>query len=101
MTKSRANLVLKPLSEQFARRAREFSDTVALLGHHDHIGPGVLKLFQEIKHQHALCTDAEGKLEQYLQDGNKQTKMSIRSLGQHQHGNNGIPVEAADSDGSS
>ena len=35
----------------YARRAREFSDLVALLGRHNSIGPEVLKLFKKIKRQ--------------------------------------------------
>jgi hypothetical protein len=59
--------LLKSLSEKYARRAREFSDTVALLGRHEHLGPEVLKLFKEIKLQRALCRNAEEKFERYLQ----------------------------------
>jgi len=59
--------MLKSLSEQYARRAREFSDTVALLGRHNHVGPEVLQLFRQIKRQRALCGDVESKLERYLQ----------------------------------
>jgi len=58
--------MLKSLSEQYARRAREFSDAVALLGRHESVGPDVLKLFKKIKRQHQLCGDAEGKLERYI-----------------------------------
>ena len=59
--------MLKPLSEQYARRAREFSDSVALLGRHSSIGPDFLKLFKEIKRQRELCGDAEEQLERYMQ----------------------------------
>jgi hypothetical protein len=68
--------MMRSLSEQYARRAREFSDTVALLGHHDHIGPEVLKLFKEIKRQRALCGDAEEKLERYLRQENDHARES-------------------------
>jgi hypothetical protein len=60
-------MVLKSLSEQYARRAREFSDSVALLGRHNSVGPEVLKLFKKIKRQRELCGDAEEKLERYIQ----------------------------------
>jgi len=59
--------LLKSLSEQYARLAREFSDSVALLGRHNTVGPEVLKLFKKIKRHRELCGDAEEKLERYLQ----------------------------------
>jgi hypothetical protein len=59
--------VLKSLSEQYALRAREFSDTVVLLGRHKSFGPEVLKLFRKIKRQHELCGDVEAKLARYIQ----------------------------------
>ena len=59
--------MLKSLSEQYARRAREFADAVALLGRHNSVGPEVLKLCKKIKRQHQLCGDAEKKLERYIQ----------------------------------
>ena len=62
-------MLLKSLSEQYARRAREFSDAVALLGRHNSVGPEVLKLFKKIKRQRELCGDAEQKLERYMQQG--------------------------------
>jgi hypothetical protein len=68
--------MLRSLSEQYALRAREFSDKVALLGKYDHIGREVLKLFKEIKRQRVLCSDAEEKLERYLQQANSDPKSS-------------------------
>jgi hypothetical protein len=68
--------MMRSLSEQYALRAREFSDKVALLGQYDHIGWEVLKLFKEIKRQRALCSDAEEKLERYLQQENSDPKSS-------------------------
>ena len=58
--------MLKSLSEQYASRAREFSDLVALLGRHNSVGPQFLKLFKKIKRQRELCGDAEQKLERYI-----------------------------------
>ena len=52
----------------YARRAREFSDLVALLGRHNSIGPEVLKLFKRIKRQRELCGDAEAKLQRYIKE---------------------------------
>ena len=63
--------MLKSLSEEYALRAREFSDTVALLGRHSLVGPEFLKLFEEIKRQRATCRDAEEKLDQYIRQQNK------------------------------
>ena len=60
-------ILLKSLSEQYARRAREFADAVALLGRYNSVGPDVLKLCKKIKRQRDLCGDAEGKLERYIQ----------------------------------
>jgi hypothetical protein len=68
--------MLRSLSEQYALRAREFSDKVALLGQYDHIGREVLKLFKEIKRQRELCSDAEEKLERYLQQENSDPEAS-------------------------
>ena len=66
--------MLKSLSEEYARRAREFSDTVALLGRYNHVGPEVLKLFKKIKRQRALCGDVEEKFERYIQEENENPK---------------------------
>jgi hypothetical protein len=60
--------VLKSLSEKYARRAREFSDAVALLGQHNEVTPEVVQLFREIKRQRALCRDTEEKFELLHQD---------------------------------
>lgn len=59
-------ILLKSLSEKYARRAREFSDSVALLGRHNSVGPEVLKLFKKIKRQRELCGDAEEELGRYI-----------------------------------
>jgi hypothetical protein len=61
-------ILLKSLSEQYARRAREFSDAVALLGLHNSVGPEVLKLFKKIKRKRELCTGAEANLERYIHE---------------------------------
>ena len=63
------SILLRSLLEQYAVRAREFSDSVALLGHHNSVGPEVLKLLKKIKRQRELCTDAEEKLKRYLHQG--------------------------------
>ena len=61
------NILLKSLAEQYARRAREFADSVALLGRHNSVGPEVLKLCKKIKRQRELCGDAEKQLERFIQ----------------------------------
>ena len=66
--------MLKSLSEQYARRARDFSDSVALLGRHNSVGPGILKLFKKIKRQRELCGDAEEKLELYMKQETEDSK---------------------------
>jgi len=60
-------ILLKSLSEQYARRAREFADAVALLGRHNSVGPEVLKLCKKIKRQRELCGNAEKQLERFIQ----------------------------------
>ena len=61
-------ILLKSLSEQYARQAREFADAVALLGRHNSVGPQVLKLCKKIKRQRELCGEAEMKLERYIHE---------------------------------
>jgi hypothetical protein len=51
-------MLLKSLSEKYARRAREFSETVALLGGHEEATPEFLELFQEIKRQKSETSKA-------------------------------------------
>ena len=60
-------ILLKSLSEQYAHRAREFADAVALLGRHNSVGPEVLKLCKKIKRQRELCGDVEKQLERFIQ----------------------------------
>ena len=63
--------MLRALAEQYARLAREFSDTVALLGSYNHTEPEVQAIFRKIQQQRALCADAEWKLERYLEHSKK------------------------------
>ena len=60
-------ILLKSLTEQYASRAREFSDSVALLGRHNSVGPQFVKLLKKIKRQRELCDHAEGRLQRYVQ----------------------------------
>jgi hypothetical protein len=66
---------MKSLSEQYACRAREFSDTVARLAPHERVSGEVLGLFREIRRRHALCCDAEQKLERYIQQKDDESKV--------------------------
>ena len=66
--------MLKSLTERYSCRAREFADTVALLGSHHTVGPEVLKLFKEIQRKRLLCIDAEMKLGRYLQSEDDESK---------------------------
>ena len=60
--------MLKSLTEQYSCRAREFADTVALLGGHHTVGPAVIKLLKQIQRKRLLCNDAEAELNRYLQE---------------------------------
>ena len=66
--------MLNSVSEEYARRARQFSDTVALLGQHNEVTPACVQLFREIKRQRALCRDAEEKFERYVQQESDNAK---------------------------
>jgi len=58
--------MLRELSELYARRAREYSDAVALLGQHQQIGPEFLGLIQEIARLRHLCSEAADELDRYV-----------------------------------
>jgi len=61
-------LSFSQLTELYARRAREFSDAVALLGRCRDIGPEVVALMQEIRRRRGLCFEAAEALERYVQE---------------------------------
>jgi hypothetical protein len=54
------------LVQLYAIRAREFSDTVARLGRHHHIGPELLGLIRETKRLRGLCEAVADQLEQHV-----------------------------------
>ena len=58
--------MLQDLVRLYAIRAREFSDAVASLGRHDHIGPEFLGLLSEIDRRHAICNAARDELNLYI-----------------------------------
>jgi len=73
-------ILLKSLSEQYARRAREFADAVALLGRHNSVGPEVLKLCKKIKRQRELCGGVEKQLEQFIRREIEDSEAANESL---------------------
>ncbi|HKE21508.1 MAG TPA: hypothetical protein VKB88_03900 [Bryobacteraceae bacterium] len=66
--------MLRSLSEQYARRARELSDTVARLGRHEEVGPELVGLLKRITQLRELCGEAEAKLARYVQQENHAAK---------------------------
>jgi hypothetical protein len=66
--------MLRSLSEQYARRACELSDTVARLGRHEEIGPELVGLLRRITQLRELCGEAEAKLGRYVQQENGEAK---------------------------
>jgi hypothetical protein len=63
---------LRTLTEEFARKAREFSDAVARLGRSPQTQPEkILRMLDDVKLIHRLADEAEERLELYLyRDGN-------------------------------
>ena len=63
-------LQLQQLVLRYAIYAREYSDAVAQLGEHNHVGPQFLRLIKEIKQRQALCIssgeDLDRCIEQYV-----------------------------------
>ena len=57
--------------EVYVLRARQYSDAVARLGRHDHAGPDLSALVNEIKRLRTLCDEAAGKLDQYISRNGK------------------------------
>jgi len=70
------NAELRTLIEEFARRAREFSDAVARLGRSAEIQPEkILRMLDEVKLRHRLADEAEERLEFYLpRNGNTEPR---------------------------
>ena len=59
----------RELLQLYAVQAREFSDTVARLGQHEHaeIGRDALTLIEEIKRRQALCSAVGDDLDRYIE----------------------------------
>ena len=57
------------MTELYARRAREFSEAVALLGRYRQIGPEVVALMEEIRRLHILCCEEAERFERFVQEG--------------------------------
>ena len=51
----------------YAIRAREFSESAALLGQQTRIGPEFLERWREVQRRHALCNDAGDELNRYIE----------------------------------
>jgi hypothetical protein len=58
----------RELTANYAIRARQFSDAVARLGQHRHIGPGFLGLLQQVMTLQALCLEAGSELQSYVEE---------------------------------
>ena len=56
------------LVQTYAVRAREFSDAVASLGRHTHIGQAFLEAIQETKRLHTLCNAAGDDLYRHIDE---------------------------------
>jgi hypothetical protein len=61
-------LFFAQMTEVYARRAREFSEAVALLGGHRQVGPEVVTLMQETRRRRSLCLDAAERFERCVQE---------------------------------
>jgi hypothetical protein len=68
--------MLRELLRVYAMRAREFSDAVAALGKHDHLGPGFLTLIKEIRERQQLCVSTCEKLDQYIEQEGRAAQVS-------------------------
>jgi hypothetical protein len=58
--------MLRELSQLYARRARELSESVARLGQYHDIGPELLALIKEIRQQRSLCDEIAEKVDRYI-----------------------------------
>jgi hypothetical protein len=59
--------MLRELSQLYARRARELSESVARLGQHHNICPELLELMKEIRQRRSLCDEIAEKLDGYVE----------------------------------
>jgi hypothetical protein len=60
--------MLRRLTELYARRAREYSETVARLGTQFCVRPELFDLMLEIRRKRRLCDEAEEKFDRYLKE---------------------------------
>jgi len=60
---------LRSLIEEFARKAREFSDAVARLGSAEIESEKILQILDEAKLRHCVVGEAEERLEFHLRRG--------------------------------
>jgi hypothetical protein len=60
-------VMLRELTQLYARRARELSESVARLGRYHDIGPELLELKKDIRQQRSLCDEIAEKLDGYIE----------------------------------
>lgn len=66
------------LAELYARRAREFSEAVALLGGYREAGPEVLALMREIRWRRSLCFEVAERFERYMRESKPMATPKLR-----------------------
>jgi len=59
-------MMLHELTQVYAVRARQFSETVARLGTINSNGPDLVRLMRKIKRRRALCDAASAELDRYI-----------------------------------
>jgi len=59
--------MLKQLALRYAIHTREYSDAVARLGEHDHVGPAFQQLVKEIRQRQALCISSGEALGRFIE----------------------------------
>jgi hypothetical protein len=59
--------MLRELSQLYARRARELSESVARLGQYHDLGPELLELMKEIRQHRSLCDEIAEKVDRYIE----------------------------------
>ena len=60
------NLHWEQLAQEYATRARLFSEAVAKLGRHRDVGPETVALWQEIKELRTSCIHSEREIDRHL-----------------------------------
>jgi|SRR5215831_14158748 len=71
--------MLHELLRLYAIRAREFSDAVAHLGRHDHVGSEFWSLVKEIKKRQQSCISTGEELDRFIEQGRATAAASDRT----------------------